>query len=186
MVFFLALVNPELSVILARPVQGSNSYQLLLVERMARDGSQYLNATVFPGGQLEPGDNGNLRRAALRELYEEANIHLRPDFSNPGRVIAEQVNEVTSVPYVEYLVSTGGKSAEDCLIPFSQWVTPKVMHKRFDSYFFIALCSPVDNPANGKVDGKEIKSLAWRSPSEALAQFSDGKIIWFPPQWYFL
>lgn len=156
---------------------------MLVVERMARDGSQYLNATVFPGGQIEQSDNGNLRRAALRELYEEANIHLQPDPSQPGRVIPHSVKDANILPYSEYLKSTGGGTAEDCLVPLARWVTPKVMPKRFDSHFFIALCSSDDNSVTGKVDGQEIKSLAWNSPSEALGRFADGKIILYPPQW---
>jgi 8-oxo-dGTP pyrophosphatase MutT (NUDIX family) len=151
---------------------------------MARDGSQYLNATVFPGGQLEATDNGDLRRTALRELYEEANIHLQPDPSQPGRVVPHAVKDVASLPYSDYLKSQGRDSAENCLVPLSRWVTPKVMPKRFDSHFFIALCASPDSSVEGRVDAKEIKALTWNSPLEALTRFADGTIVLFPPQWY--
>jgi ADP-ribose pyrophosphatase YjhB (NUDIX family) len=175
-------------VILVRPVVGSNSdgYQVLLVERMARDGSQFLNAHVFPGGQVDPSDNENVRRAALRELYEETSLHLLPDpsFNRPPRVIAQTVQADTSqTPYSQYLQSTNATPAEANLIPYSQWITPTFMPKRFDAHFFLALSSPTPTPVNGKVDGQEIKSLVWLSPSEALSQFSEGKITLFPPQW---
>jgi hypothetical protein len=79
----------------------------------------------------------------------------------------------------------GHKTAEESLIPYARWITPKMMPKRFDTHFFLGLCSKVDDAADGSVDGQEIKSLAWLTPREALQQFSDGKITLFPPQWYF-
>ena len=171
------------SVILTRPTKG-HSYEILLVERMARDGSQFLNAHVFPGGQVDPSDNGNIRRAALRELYEEASLHLRPS-SQPYLVIPESVEMNTSqTSFSDFLQSTSSVSAELALIPFSRWITPKMMPKRFDTTFFLALSTPLDHPPEGKVDGQEIRSLAWFTPYDALTQFSNGKITLFPPQWY--
>ena len=58
------------------------------------------------------------------------------------------------------------------------------MPKRYDTTFFLALSTPTDQPPAGKVDGKEIKSLGWFTPADALTQFSDDKITLFPPQWY--
>src|SRR5579859_964210 len=177
------------SVILVRPVPESESdaYQVLLVERMARDGSQFLNAHVFPGGQVDATDHNDIHRAALRELYEETSIHLQPQSSSssPPRVIPREVDvDTAKTPYAEFLRGQSGGSAESCLIPYARWVTPKFMQKRFDTYFFFALASQSSTPVNGKVDGTEIKSLAWLTPSEALDEFSKGKIILFPPQWY--
>lgn len=174
-----------LSVILARPAK-EDSYEILLVERMARDGSQFLNAHVFPGGQVEVSDGGNIRRSALRELYEEASICLRPS-SNPHLITPEAVDVNTSqISYPQFLQSTSSESAESALIPYSRWITPEMMPKRFDTTFFLALSTPTDHPPAGKVDGQEIKSLAWFTPSDALTQFSEGKITLFPPQWYIL
>ena len=154
---------------------------------MARDGSQYLNAHVFPGGQMEPSDNGNIRRAALRELYEEASIHLLPDKSSKTtpRVIPQQVKINTSeIPYSQFLQMNSLPTAESKLIPHARWITPKTMAKRFDTTFFLALSvSRTDTSVTGKVDGQEIKSLAWYTPSEALNLFSEGEILLFPPQW---
>jgi 8-oxo-dGTP pyrophosphatase MutT (NUDIX family) len=177
------------SVVLVRPTPGdkSDAYQVLLVERMARDGSQYLNAHVFPGGQIDATDNNDIRRAALRELYEEASIHLNPDQSSqhPRRVIPEDVEVNTSqIPFSQYLETQNGPSAESSLIPLARWITPKLLRKRFDTHFLLALSSSSNSPVNGKVDGQEIKSLAWFSPLEALNRFSEGKITLFPPQWY--
>lgn len=169
--------------ILARPAKG-DSYEILLVERKARDGSQFLNAHVFPGGQVEASDGGNLRRSALRELYEEASLYLRPT-SDPHLITPETVDVNTSqTSYPQFLQSITADSSESALIPYSRWITPKMMPKRFDTTFFLALSTPTDHRPAGKVDGQEIKSLAWFTPSDALNQFSDGKITLFPPQWY--
>jgi len=171
------------SVILARPTP-KDSYQILLVERMARDGSQFLNAHVFPGGQIDKDDNDNIRRAALRELYEEASLHLQPS-ETPLQIIPQAVHFDTSqIPYFQFLKDSKASSAEANLIPYSRWITPKMLPKRFDTTFFLALSAPSERPIDGKADGKEIKSLAWVNPSEALSLFSEGKITLFPPQWY--
>src|SRR5947207_8075794 len=176
------------SVILVRPTAG-DTYQILLVERMARDGSQFLNAYVFPGGQIDTLDNGNIRRAALRELYEEASLHLQPFPSTdlPHRFTPQAVQFNTSrTPFCQFLKISQASTAEDQLIPYSRWITPKMMLKRFDTTFFLALSCLTETPVDGKVDGKEIKSLTWLTPSEALSQFSEGIITLFPPQWYLL
>jgi 8-oxo-dGTP pyrophosphatase MutT (NUDIX family) len=154
---------------------------------MARDGSQFLNAHVFPGGQIDASDNNDIRRAALRELYEEASIHLKPDQSSqhPRRVIPRDVEVDTSqIQFSEYLQTKSAPTAESSLIPLARWITPKLMRKRFDTHFLLALSTSPQSPVNGKVDGQEIKSLAWLSPLEALNRFSEGKITLFPPQWY--
>jgi 8-oxo-dGTP pyrophosphatase MutT (NUDIX family) len=151
---------------------------------MARDGSQFLNAHVFPGGQIDKDDNDNVRRAALRELYEEASLHLQPS-KTPPQIIPQAVHFDTSqIPYSQFLKDSKASSAEANLIPYSRWITPKMLPKRFDTTFFLALSAPSEKPVDGKVDGREIKSLAWVSPSEALSLFSEGKITLFPPQWY--
>ena len=153
---------------------------------MARDGSQFLNAHVFPGGQVDSSDHGDLRTAALRELYEEANIDLLPNLSNISspRVIPREVEDSSKIPYLRY-IENRKETAEDSLIHFSRWVTPKIMRRRFDTHFFMAICSMDDVPVDGKVDGQEIKSLTWLTPTQVLAQFQERKIILFPPQWYF-
>jgi len=150
---------------------------------MARDGSQFLNAHVFPGGQAEASDQGNIQRTALRELYEEASIHLHPA-SVPRRVIPRAVTvNTTQTPFSQYLQKSREQLAEHQLIPYSRWITPKLMPKRFDTIFYFALAMPSDNPVEGKVDAKEIKSLTWMTPSQALSEFNRGGITLFPPQW---
>jgi 8-oxo-dGTP pyrophosphatase MutT (NUDIX family) len=165
----------------------SDGYQVLLVERMAREGAQFLNAHVFPGGQVDAADNNDIRRAALRELYEEVSLYLQPDPSsgNSKKVIPRTVEVDTSqISYNEYLRTNGAGTAERSLIPYSRWITPKFMRKRFDTHFLLALASPSKWMANGKVDGTEVKSLAWLTPAEALDRYSQHKITLFPPQWY--
>jgi 8-oxo-dGTP pyrophosphatase MutT (NUDIX family) len=155
------------------------------VERMARDGSQFLNAHVFPGGQVEASDHGDIRRAALRELYEEVRLHLRPASDSTGRPRRVTPQAIKGdVPFPLFLEENKGPTAEESLIRYARWITPKMMPKRFDTHFFLGLCSDVDNPVDGNVDGQEIKSLAWLTPTEALSKFSSGKITLFPPQWY--
>src|SRR5436305_8020681 len=137
-----------------------------MVERMARDGSQFLNAHVFPGGQVDPSDNSNVGKAALRELYEEVSINLLPSES-AHRVTSQLVD--SSTPFSEYLAKSKVRTCENRLIPYSRWITPKFMKKRFDTTFFLALEDSTNSSVQGKVDGIEIKSLSWLTPAEALS-----------------
>lgn len=160
-----------------------DAYQILLVERMARDGSQFLNAHVFPGGQVEQSDNGDVKRASLRELYEEVRLSLQTTAGNerPKRIIPREVDG--NMSFSQFLEENKEPTAEESLVRYARWITPKMMPKRFDTHFFLGLCSKMDETVDGSVDGQEIKSLAWLTPGEALQQFSAGKITLFPPQW---
>jgi len=66
--------------------------------------------------------------------------------------------------------------AED-LVPVSRWVTPPIMPKRFDTWFFvgIAAAQPV------RVDGGEIDAHRWITPAEALSAFRAGELQLTPP-----
>jgi 8-oxo-dGTP pyrophosphatase MutT (NUDIX family) len=66
------------SVILARAA--SSGFELYMTRRSARSGFAP-DAFVFPGGTLEPQDGElpeALRRAAVRELFEEAGVRIDP------------------------------------------------------------------------------------------------------------
>jgi len=76
------------------------------------------------------------------------------------------------------------------VVHWSNWITPVVEPKRFDTHFFLSvLPRPEDamtQSSSASPDGGETTSLQWMTPSEALGAFKDRKIRMFPPQFYLL
>ncbi|MCY4136034.1 MAG: NUDIX domain-containing protein [bacterium] len=67
--------------------------------------------------------------------------------------------------------------AIDDLVPYSHWVPPTTINKRFATWFFLAPA-----PAGRvTVDGGEIKEHAWWRPAETLARHAAGEIDMVPP-----
>ena len=63
--------------------------------------------------------------------------------------------------------------ADEELIPFCRWITPEIVSKRFDAWFFIAL-APAHTPP--EVDGGEIVDARWFEPAAALAGADEGEL----------
>ena len=82
-----------------------------------------------------------------------------PTFNPPGGTYAAAVN-------VTLATST--------LQPWSHWVTPLGLHKRFDTLFFVAPAPPDQLP---EVDAGETTTLAWVQPQAALAAHGDGAFV---------
>lgn len=59
------------------------------------------------------------------------------------------------------------------LVLFSRWITPEVISRRFDAWFFLAL-APAHTPP--KPDGVETVDAGWFEPSVALAAQSAGEL----------
>jgi 8-oxo-dGTP pyrophosphatase MutT (NUDIX family) len=68
--------------------------------------------------------------------------------------------------------------AEAELILFSRWITPEVISRRFDAWFFLAL-APAHTPP--KPDGVETVEARWFEPAAALeAQATGDLVLAFP------
>ena len=63
--------------------------------------------------------------------------------------------------------------ADEELVPFSRWITPEVISRRFDAWFFLAL-APAHTPP--RPDGVETVEAAWFQPAAALAAQAGGEI----------
>jgi 8-oxo-dGTP pyrophosphatase MutT (NUDIX family) len=64
-------------------------------------------------------------------------------------------------------------AAEEELVLFSRWITPEVVSRRFDAWFFLAL-APAHTPP--KPDGVETVDAGWFEPAKALAAQSAGEL----------
>jgi 8-oxo-dGTP pyrophosphatase MutT (NUDIX family) len=63
---------------------------------------------------------------------------------------------------------------DDELVPFSRWITPEVISRRFDAWFFLAL-APAHAPP--KPDGVETVDAGWFEPAAALKAQAAGELV---------
>jgi 8-oxo-dGTP pyrophosphatase MutT (NUDIX family) len=64
--------------------------------------------------------------------------------------------------------------ADEELVLFSRWITPEVVSRRFDAWFFLAL-APAHTPP--RADGVETTDAAWFEPATALEARASGEIV---------
>lgn len=127
---------------------------------------------VFPGGGLDPTDP-TIEDAAVRELFEESGVLLAadgagsfPDTSGPEweqrRLDVAEHRRV----FTDVLVEAGLRPRTDLLRPWSRWVTPRYLPRRYDTWFFLARL-PAGQRAR-HVEGEAQRS-GWASPATLLA-----------------
>ena len=121
-----------------------------------------------------------LRAAAIRELFEEAGVLLAGRdgqmLAVSGKKIARfaeyrrrlQQNETTLAAIAQAEELTLATSR---LTYFAHWITPPVLPKRFDTFFFIAAAPAEQQAAH---DQLETTDGAWIAPTEALARSQQG------------
>lgn len=158
-------------------------------------------ALVFPGGKSHQGDSdprwrehalgfeaigpddAALRIAALREAYEEAGVLLARD--RDGSVYAgEAAKDIRAavaedhIPFMDVVADLGLRLDLSALTVFARWITPKLMPKRFDTWFYVAH-APLAQQAI--CDGHEAVDAEWIAPGRALELAAAGarKVI-FP------
>jgi 8-oxo-dGTP pyrophosphatase MutT (NUDIX family) len=99
---------------------------------------------VFPGGAVDPEDGDS--EAGLK---------------------ACAVRELKEEAGIEL-------PAGEELVLFSRWITPEVISRRFDAWFFLAL-APAHTPP--KPDGMETTEARWFQPQAALEEQAAGKLV---------
>ena len=99
---------------------------------------------VFPGGGLDPADGDG--EAGFRACAM--------------RELAEEAS--IELP------------ADEELVLFSRWITPEVISRRFDAWFFLAL-APAHTPP--KPDGAETVEARWFEPQTALDAQEAGELV---------
>jgi 8-oxo-dGTP pyrophosphatase MutT (NUDIX family) len=159
-------------------------------------------ALVFPGGKTAPGDHDPawadqatgfdacpeaeraLRIAAIREAYEESAILLARDAGGRWAQLDERAGQARDPvakgerPFLDLVRELGVKPDLTGLVRFARWITPAMMPKRFDTWFYAAV-APDEQLATA--DGWETVDAEWIAPAEALrlAEAGERKVI-FP------
>ena len=158
-------------------------------------------ALVFPGGKTHAGDEDPawaehaigwetfdaeqraLRIGAIREAFEEAGILLceRHDGAPFTEACDPAVREAVDrghMPFLDVVRDLGVRLSLDRLTVFARWITPVMMPKRFDTWFYVVR-APADQVA--ACDGRETVDAEWIAPSEALRLAATGeRTVIFP------
>lgn len=170
------------------------SFEVLMVKRHHQIDFA-AGALVFPGGKSHQGDSDPrwrelaigfdevgqdgvaLRIAAIREAYEEAGILLARD--RDGAFYAgEAAKDVRAAvaedrtAFIEVVQQLGLKLDLSALTVFARWITPKMMPKRFDTWFYVAH-APMAQQAI--CDGHEAVDAEWIAPGLALDMAASGE-----------
>jgi 8-oxo-dGTP pyrophosphatase MutT (NUDIX family) len=178
-------VRPAATILLLRD---DPAFEVLMVKRHHQIDFAG-GALVFPGGKTHPSDHDPawegrtlgwdggdplgrpLRIAAIREAYEETGIllarhadgsHFRG--SESAGAAREDVTHARRA-FIDLVVALGLKLDLSALTVFARWITPDMMPKRFDTWFFVA-AAPGDQLA--LCDGWETVDAEWIAPAEAL------------------
>lgn len=159
-------------------------------------------ALVFPGGKTAAQDHDPawreactgfdgcpeleraLRIAAIREAYEESAILLARTEQGAWADLDERAGGAREAvsknerPFLDLIRELDVRLDLGALTRFARWVTPSMMPKRFDTWFYAAVAPERQLAA---ADGWETVDAEWIAPDEAirLAEAGERKII-FP------
>lgn len=192
-------------ILLRNSTDATGGLEIFMVRRVVQ--SEFMpDVYVFPGGSVTDDDctaertaglcasvstteadpegrtasGTGTRAAAIRELFEEANILLA---YQDGQMLA--VNQEVTQRFAAYrqafnqrkgsLVELAHQErlqlATDHLVYFAHWITPEGLPKRYDTHFFLAI-APVEQEA--VYDQLETSDGMWIQPAVALQRFKEG------------
>jgi glyoxylase-like metal-dependent hydrolase (beta-lactamase superfamily II) len=130
---------------------------------------------------------GALVVAAVRETFEECGVLLA---GGPGGAPLPADPERLAAARAELVASRGSLAAvlaehawvlrADLLRPWSNWITPEVESRRYDTRFFVAAL-PEGQHADDVTS--EVTEAGWYRPGEALTLWHEERIDLLPPTW---
>jgi 8-oxo-dGTP pyrophosphatase MutT (NUDIX family) len=191
-------IRPAATVLLLRDAP---EFQVLMVRRHHQIDFAS-GALVFPGGKTHEGDHDPawearstgwdstppaerpLRIAAIREVYEEAGVLLACDAAGAPFLGDQRAHEARDSvakddrAFIHVINELGLKVDLGALTVFARWITPPLMPKRFDTWFYAVRA---DSDQRAICDGWETVDAEWIAPGKALELAAAGarKVI-FP------
>ncbi|KAL4077241.1 NUDIX domain-containing protein [Scleroderma yunnanense] len=173
--------------------------EVLLVQRNTQARS-FAGTHVFPGGNFDADQDTSLAMTAIRETFEETGLLVASPVSlHPlNKSTLEQARHAIyerNLDFRTFLRCHGCETDLTSLYPFTTWVTPLIIPRRFRTQFYITFLRESLNtlPCEQRIDtvptpdgGQEVISTCFVRPSLAIAEFRKGNINLPPPQYYFL
>jgi 8-oxo-dGTP pyrophosphatase MutT (NUDIX family) len=190
-------IKPAATILLLRD---SPTFEVLMVRRHHQIDFA-AGALVFPGGKSHAGDHDPawadhvvgwsdldanqraLRIAVVREAFEEAGILLaeRRDGSPFADTCPMDVREAVDqqkIAFIDVVRDLGVQLRLDTPEVFARWITPPIVPKRFDTWFYVVR-APADQVA--ACDGRETVDAEWIAPAEVLRMAAAGeRTVIFP------
>ncbi|TAQ91631.1 hypothetical protein B7494_g34 [Chlorociboria aeruginascens] len=212
-----APARPSASILLISP-----SNAILLLHRV-QSSSAFPAAHVFPGGNLAPQDGEvpapgkagrhvdgpAYRMGAIRECFEESGILLARRRDGDGGLLevgdlererARKSVHANAEDFGQWVQRMGGVVDIENLHPFTRWITPANLPKRFSTQmylYFLPLRLPpttttpglaaqavIPNPTSD--GGLEHTTAQFAPCAQWLARAERNEIILFPPQYYLM
>jgi len=191
-------IRPAATIMLLRDTP---EFQVLMVKRHHQIDFAS-GALVFPGGKTHDGDHDPawsewtvgwggldadqraLRIAAVREVYEEAGVLLACDragepFGGDDRAgAAREAVSKDERPFLDLVRELDLRLNLDALTVFARWITPSMMPKRFDTWFYLARAN---SDQLAVCDGWETVDVEWIAPGDAIRLAAAGeRTVIFP------
>ncbi|EIM89779.1 uncharacterized protein STEHIDRAFT_52074 [Stereum hirsutum FP-91666 SS1] len=203
-----SIPRPSASIILI-----NSANEVLLVQRNKTH--SFGGMHVFPGGNYDAKQDESYEMTAIRETFEETGVLLASaSASSPThfRLTNEEMERVREeihsgrLLFKDFLHKHGLTPDVSSLLPFTQWVTPPPVLRRFHAYFFVyfllrtspSSIIPASDSAGLLTQGQiqhrrptpdgahEIISCTFSHPLSILSQHRSGKLPMMPPQFYLL
>lgn len=144
--------TPAATVVVLR--DSAEGPEVLMVQRNAK--GTFASNWVFPGGKIDPEDWGDTPNDPV---------------GASRRAASREALEESDVAI-----------AADDLVPFSHWMPPREVPRRFATWFFVGH-APAGSDGEVTIDGGEIVDHVWVRPADALAKHAAGDVELVPPTW---
>ena len=150
-------------------------------------------------------DSEAYRLAAIRECFEESGLLLAKrqskladlvELSEQEREEGRKIVHSEKVPFRDWVNQRGGVVDTEGLVPFTRWLTPGNIPKRFSTQMYLYFL-PIDSPLASSTQstqmhrptpdgGIEHTAARFLHPQEWIDMSLKGEIVLFPPQFFLL
>ncbi|KZT26638.1 hypothetical protein NEOLEDRAFT_1177618 [Neolentinus lepideus HHB14362 ss-1] len=192
-----AIPRPSASAIIV-----NEQNEILFVQRNPK--AQSFGGTfVFPGGNFDVKQDDSLALTAIRETFEETGLLLAssrsktlPALNDATLDEARKTIHAGNLRFGSFLAQHDLIPDINSLFPFTSWVTPVQVPRRFHAQFFITFLPHASSSGFSSGDkhdrlptpdgGQEVIAATFMHPARALFAYRNGRIALMPPQFYLL
>ncbi|KAH7889528.1 hypothetical protein F5I97DRAFT_1924065 [Phlebopus sp. FC_14] len=178
--------------------------EVLLVQRNPQARS-FAGIHVFPGGNFDSAQDSSLAITAIRETFEESGLLIASFDSRsncPHTLDSDTLDDARKavheqkLDFQSFLSDKNLKCDQSLLHPFTTWITPPTVARRFRTQFYVTFLSESVQPgfSSGHKEnrlpspdgGQEVVSARFIRPDIAISEFVAHRIGLMPPQYYVL